>query len=114
VASAFNLLGRKALYGRYWGASEEHRFLHFNVCFYAGIDECIKRGLDLFEPGAGGEHKLVRGFEPTLTHSVHQLEHPVLQRAVREHVAHERSAIDAEIAHATENSALRPIAGQFS
>ena len=93
IASAFNLLGQRALYGRYWGAREERRFLHFNVCFYEGINECIERGLELFEPGAGGEHKLVRGFEPTLTHSVHHITHPVLRRALLEHVARERSAI---------------------
>jgi predicted N-acyltransferase len=82
--------------------------LHFNVCFYEGIDECIKRGLELFEPGAGGEHKLVRGFEPTLTHSVHHIAHPVLRRALSDHVARERAAIYAEIDHARSQSVLRP------
>jgi predicted N-acyltransferase len=108
IAGAFNLLGQNALYGRYWGAREERRFLHFNVCFYEGISECIERGLELFEPGAGGEHKLVRGFEPTLTHSVHHIAHPVLRQALWEHVARERSAICAEVEHARNHSVLRP------
>ena len=72
IAGAFNLLGKHALYGRYWGALEERPFLHFNVCFYRGIQECIARGLSLFEPGAGGEHKLSRGFEPSLTKACRQ------------------------------------------
>lgn len=54
IAGAFNLAGKRTLYGRYWGASEERPFLHFNVCFYHSIEECIARGLTKFEPGAGG------------------------------------------------------------
>ena len=104
IAGAFNLLGKHTLYGRYWGAREEHKFLHFNVCFYAGIAECIERGLSVFEPGAGGEHKLARGFEPALTHSVHQLRHPILAKAVAEYLTRERHAIGLEIEEAEQNS----------
>jgi len=111
VAGAFNLLGKNALYGRYWGAREEHRFLHFNVCFYEGIAECIARGLAVFEPGAGGEHKLARGFEAALTHSVHQLRHPGLARAVSDYLRRERHAIGAEIEEAARNCLLRPLDG---
>jgi uncharacterized protein len=93
IAGAFNLLGRDALYGRYWGATEERPFLHFNVCYYHGVAECIRRGLSLFEPGAGGEHKLPRGFEPTITHSVHHLADPRLDRAVRDFLGREREAV---------------------
>ncbi len=71
VAAAFNLTSRTSLYGRYWGCREDHPFLHFNVCLYHSIDECIRRGLAVFEGGAGGEHKLSRGFEPALTSSAH-------------------------------------------
>jgi hypothetical protein len=109
IAGAFNLLGEDALYGRYWGATEERRFLHFNVCFYEGIEECIRRGLRLFEPGAGGEHKLARGFEPTLTHSVHQLAHPELKGAVGDFLARERQAIANELEQALRDSVLRPV-----
>jgi hypothetical protein len=93
IAGAFNLVGGGALYGRYWGATEERPFLHFNVCYYRGIAECIERKLSLFEPGAGGEHKLVRGFEPTLTHSVHHLVDRRLDAAVRDFVVRERERV---------------------
>ena len=97
IAGAFNLLGKKALYGRYWGATEERPFLHFNVCYYEGIRECIARGLSLFEPGAGGEHKLARGFEPTVTHSAHHLVDRRLDAAVRDFVERERAAVYAHV-----------------
>ncbi len=71
VAAAFNLLGARALFGRYWGALDERDCLHFNVCYYQGIEEAITRGLERFEPGAGGEHKRARGFEPVRTYSTH-------------------------------------------
>ncbi len=94
VAGAFNLASPTVLYGRYWGCFEEHPFLHFNVCLYHSIDECIRRGMSRFEPGAGGEHKLVRGFEPRLTYSAHWIFHPALDKAVRAFLAHERTAIE--------------------
>ncbi|XXF76852.1 GNAT family N-acetyltransferase [Myxococcaceae bacterium GXIMD 01537] len=93
VAGAFNLVGPQALYGRYWGCLEELPFLHFNVCLYHPIEDAIARGLPRFEPGAGGEHKLTRGFEPRLTYSAHLLFHPGLDRAVRGFLATERAAI---------------------
>jgi predicted N-acyltransferase len=93
VAQAFNVAGDQVLYGRYWGCFEQVPFLHFNVCLYTGMDETVRRGLVRFEPGAGGEHKLVRGFTPSLTYSAHALFHPGLDRAVREFLAHERAAI---------------------
>ncbi len=75
-------------------------FLHFNVCFYKGIEEAIARGLGGFEPGAGGEHKVARGFEPTVTHSVHYLGDRRLARAVAEHLVGERSAVDEHVSEA--------------
>jgi predicted N-acyltransferase len=92
LGGAFNIAGKRTLYGRYWGAFEDRPFLHFNVCFYHSIDDCISRGLERFEPGAGGRHKMVRGFEPTITHSAHHLAHPGLDRAVREFLERERTA----------------------
>jgi uncharacterized protein len=71
VAGAFNVAGGNRLYGRYWGTFEEHPFLHFNVCLYHSIDECIRRGVAAFEGGAGGDHKLARGFLPSETWSAH-------------------------------------------
>ncbi|HEX8820281.1 MAG TPA: GNAT family N-acetyltransferase [Archangium sp.] len=93
VAGAFNLMGPRVLYGRYWGCFEEHPFLHFNVCLYHPVADAIARGLERVEPGAGGEHKLTRGFEPTLTHSAHLLFHPGVDRAVRSFLEHERAAM---------------------
>lgn len=106
VAGAFNLLGTQRLFGRYWGASCDLRHLHFNVCYYQGIEEAIRRGLEVFEPGAGGEHKVARGFEPTLTYSVHYLRHPQLNQAVRSHLRRERQLIEAQILE--EPSLLKP------
>jgi uncharacterized protein len=108
VGGAFNLLGSDALYGRYWGALREVPFLHFNVCFYFGIEECIRRKLKKFEPGAGGEHKVVRGFEPTVTFSSHFLRHRELDRAVRDFLRRERAAVDEHVAQARTDGVLRP------
>ncbi len=92
VAMAFNLASRARLYGRYWGAVEEHPFLHFNVALYHSIDECIRRGVAVFEGGAGGEHKLLRGFEPAETFAALLASDPRLDAVVRRHVAAERGA----------------------
>ncbi len=92
VGMAFNLASRERLYGRYWGAIEEHPFLHFNVAFYHSIDECIRRGVQVFEGGAGGEHKLSRGFEPAETFTAFRLSDRRLDAAVRRHLTEERSA----------------------
>jgi predicted N-acyltransferase len=94
IAGAFNLVGGGVLYGRYWGATEEHPFLHFNVCYYHSIEECIERKLVRFEPGAGGEHKRARGFTPTLTRSVHHLVDPRLNGAIRDYLGREREHIE--------------------
>lgn len=98
IAGAWNLLGPTALFGRYWGATVDRPFLHFNVCYYHSVEEAIVRKLERFEPGAGGSHKRSRGFAPTITHSVHHIAHPGLDRAVREHLEHERAAIEAHVA----------------
>ncbi|MEP7052953.1 MAG: GNAT family N-acetyltransferase [Pseudomonadota bacterium] len=110
IAGAFNVLGQGALYGRYWGALEERPFLHFNVCFYRGIQECIERKLQLFEPGAGGEHKLARGFEPALTFSAHSFQDRRLYAAVSEFMERERGAIEEHIAESRSESGLRALA----
>jgi predicted N-acyltransferase len=90
IAGAFNFAGANTLYGRYWGATEEHPFLHFNVCYYHSIEQCIERKIARFEPGAGGEHKRMRGFLPTLTYSVHHLVDSRLRGAVSEYLGRER------------------------
>jgi predicted N-acyltransferase len=90
VGMAFNLASPSRLYGRYWGAAEEHPFLHFNVALYHSIEECIRRGVGVFEGGAGGEHKLARGFEPAETWAAHLLADRRLDAAIRRHLAAER------------------------
>ncbi len=96
-ASAFNLRGARSLFGRYWGTTAEVPFLHFNVCFYHSIERAIELGLERFEPGAGGEHKLARGFQPTVTHSTHIVRDPRLRAAVEDFCEREREAIALEI-----------------
>lgn len=93
VAGAFNLIGNGRMFGRYWGTKRDYKYLHFNVCYYAGIDECIVRKLDVFEPGAGGEHKIVRGFEPTKTYSAHLFRDAELDSAVRAFLRREEQAV---------------------
>ena len=98
IAGAFNVQKGKRLYGRYWGATHELPFLHFNVCYYHGVQQCIARGLEVFEPGAGGEHKLARGFRPTLMNSVHWVENARFRHVIEDFVVREREAVEAYVA----------------
>lgn len=108
VAGAFNLFNTERLFGRYWGCFEEFPFLHFHVCLYHSIDDAIGRGLKVFEPGAGGEHKISRGFEPTEIHSVHRIFHKGLDRAVQDFCRRERKQV-AEVTGDSERIAgLKP------
>ena len=95
VAAAIFLEGGNALYGRYWGAFEWVDCLHFEVCYYQGIERALARGYNLFHPGVQGEHKLLRGFEPTLHYSAHWLRDDDFRRAVGHFLTRERSAVDA-------------------
>jgi predicted N-acyltransferase len=76
VAAALFFKDKETLYGRYWGCYQEFNNLHFEVCYYQGIDYCIQHKLKRFDPGTQGEHKIARGFEPTYTHSYHWLSNP--------------------------------------
>ena len=82
VAAALYFVDNQTLYGRYWGCLKEFEFLHFEACYYRGIEYCIENGLSRFDPGAQGEHKIQRGFEPTLTYSNHWIGEPRLKDAV--------------------------------
>ncbi len=95
VAGAFNVVGGGRLYGRYWGTRTDVPFLHFAVCYYAGIAHCVEHGIDVFEPGAGGEHKRPRGFVPTLTHSAHWLADARLRAALDPWLERERARVQA-------------------
>ena len=105
IAGALNLIGGDCLYGRYWGATEHHPFLHFEVCYYRAIDAAIARGLARVEAGAQGEHKLARGYAPVTTYSAHHLFDAGLRRAVAHYLDHEREMIAEANA---EMSALTP------
>jgi len=94
VAMALFLQGDGVLYGRYWGTVVEVPGLHFELCYYRGIEYAITHGLQRFEPGAQGEHKLARGFVPVATQSRHYLAHPQFRHAVREALAHEARGIE--------------------
>lgn len=97
IAGALNFIGENTLYGRNWGAIEHHPFLHFELCYYQAIDFAIRHGLARVEAGAQGEHKLARGYRPTLTYSAHDIAHPGLRRAVADYLERERAAIAAEV-----------------
>jgi predicted N-acyltransferase len=98
IASAFNIQKEGVIYGRYWGAHVEMPFLHFNVCYYHGVEQAIREGWTTFNPGAGGEHKKVRGFLPTVTYSAHHLEDPRLRSVIGAFVERERESIAAYVA----------------
>ncbi|MFM9827542.1 MAG: GNAT family N-acetyltransferase [Sphingomonas sp.] len=94
IAGALNLIGADTLYGRYWGATEDVPFLHFELCYYQAIDAAISRGLAFVEAGAQGEHKLARGYAPVATWSAHFLPDPGFRRAVAQFLKAERAAVD--------------------
>ena len=93
IAGALCLRGRDTLYGRYWGSDVTLPGLHFETCYYQGIDYCLREGLAHFEPGAQGEHKLARGFLPTTVRSRHWIAEPAFRDALRQWCAEERAAV---------------------
>ncbi|SFK09358.1 GNAT family N-acetyltransferase [Methylocapsa palsarum] len=97
IAGAINFMGDDALYGRNWGAIEEHPFLHFEVCYYQAIEFAISHSLSRVEAGAQGEHKLSRGYGPVATYSAHDIPDERLARAIDDYLQKERVHIDAAI-----------------
>tara|TARA_R110000787_G_scaffold88391_16_gene187722 strand:+ start:268 stop:1461 length:1194 start_codon:yes stop_codon:yes gene_type:complete len=97
VAGALNFIGADALYGRYWGCTEHHSCLHFELCYYRAIDIAITMGLGTVEAGAQGEHKLARGYLPTPVWSLHWMRDAGFARAVDDYLEAERAAVDEEI-----------------
>ena len=91
IACAVALRSDDTLYGRYWGASGDHHSLHFETCFYRGIEYCIREGLAHFEPGTQGEHKLLRGFVPEPVWSLHEIAQPRFAAAIRDWLKRERT-----------------------
>ena len=94
IAAAVFYRSPTALYGRYWGSSGHHNALHFETCYYQGIEYCIDEGLQLFEPGTQGEHKISRGFAPVSTWSAHWLAHPQFLSAIGEYLEEETRHVD--------------------
>jgi uncharacterized protein len=94
IATAIFFRSNDTLYGRYWGAAANFDSLHFETCYYQGIEYCIEQGLQKFEPGTQGEHKVARGFEPTDTWSAHWIADPRFRRAIDSYLHEERAAID--------------------
>jgi len=94
VGAAFNLRSHDAMYGRYWGGIPGIHSLHFETCYHAPIEYCIASGLQRFEGGAGGEHKLARGFQPVTTNSLHWLRHPQFSNAVADFLQRERHGME--------------------
>ena len=94
IAVAIFFVGTEALYGRYWGAGGSFHSLHFEACYYQGIEYCIERQLQRFEPGTQGEHKVPRGFGPTLTHSAHFIADPRFAAAIRDYAQREARGVD--------------------
>jgi uncharacterized protein len=97
VAGAMNFIGASAIYGRYWGCTEDHPCLHFELCYYQAIDFALKRGLDRVEAGAQGEHKLARGYLPVPTHSLHWLRDAGFADAVAQYLRAESAAVEQDI-----------------
>ncbi len=97
IAGALNFIGTEALYGRYWGCTEDVPFLHFELCYYQAIDAAIARGLKTVEAGAQGEHKLARGYVPVPTWSAHYIPDPNFRRAIADFLTRERRAVERQI-----------------
>lgn len=109
IAGTFNVQKSGVFYGRYWGAFKELRHLHFNVCYYAAINHCIKYGFKRFEPGAGGDFKQLRGFDPQPTVSMHFLANPRLAAAVARFLDREREQVQRTIEWLRQESELKRI-----
>lgn len=107
IAGALNFKGSDALYGRNWGCTEHHRFLHFEVCYYQAIDYAIENGLSRVEAGAQGAHKLARGYVPAITTSMHHIPHRGFREAVNDYLAHEREQVVFEADYLEQRSPFR-------
>ncbi len=108
IAGAFNLITQKRLYGRYWGCFEELPFLHFNVCLYHSVNDCIVAGREAFEPGAGGEHKISRGFEPTAIHSLHRAFDLRFDAALRDFCRRETEQVMGVVSQSQDLAGMKP------
>ncbi len=102
IAGALFLFDRERLYGRWWGALAQVDCLHFETCFYQGMEFAIENGLQVFDPGTQGEHKLMRGFQPIKTYSLHYISDERFRAAIADFLARERPHAEAYGEHAAE------------
>ncbi|XHC11495.1 GNAT family N-acetyltransferase [Labrenzia sp. ac12] len=109
IAGALNFIGSHTLFGRHWGCTEHHPFLHFELCYYQAIDFAIANKLKRVEAGAQGAHKLARGYLPTTTYSAHWIAHEGLHQAVADFLEHERLAVERENEALAEHAPFRKI-----
>ncbi|WP_375290863.1 GNAT family N-acetyltransferase [Qipengyuania sp.] len=107
VAGALNIIGRDALYGRYWGCTRDIRFLHFELCYYQAIDAAIELGLERVEAGAQGGHKLARGYEPVQTVSAHWIADPGFRAAIADFLKREHAGVAADANHLESRTPFR-------
>lgn len=107
VAAALFLVGADTLYGRYWGARDDVPALHFELCYYQGIEYCIERNLQRFEPGAQGEHKVSRGFDPRPTWSYHWIADEALREGIARFLRQETVEVDRYMASLQAHSPYR-------
>ena len=107
IASALNLFSERTLYGRYWGGLEFHSGLHFETCYYQALEFCIARGIQVFEGGAQGEHKLARGFLPVKCHSAHWLKQPQFAKAVEDFLRRESGGMERYVSELGESSPFK-------
>jgi hypothetical protein len=111
VAAAIFFWSQDALYGRYWGAAADYHSLHFETCYHQGIEFCIERGVQRFEPGTQGEHKVSRGFEPTLTWSGHYIADAAFRGAIEDYLEREGGTVDDYAAEIREHVPYRKAPG---
>ena len=107
IAGALNFVSAGCIYGRHWGCVEDHKFLHFEACYYQAIDYAIAHGLKTVEAGAQGEHKVQRGYLPTRTYSAHWIADPNFREAIANFLEREGQMVDWEIAALSEATPFR-------
>ena len=112
IAGALNFIGSDTLFGRNWGAIEDHRFLHFETCYYQAIDFAIAHGLRSVEAGAQGQHKVARGYVPQATYSAHWIRDPGFRDAVARFLEDERGYVKSDIDYLSQRTPFRKDNGQ--
>lgn len=109
IAGSLFFYDHEKLYGRYWGSISYIENLHFELCYYQGIDFCIEKNLAIFEAGAQGEHKIARGFQPIRTYSAHKIKHPAFQNAIAEFIETEKQHVKISIDKLSEHLPFKNI-----